>query len=222
MTKKIYDFLFLFIGIICVYVIIKHLFFFDDTQFIRTDVIQGILIGYGTAIITAWIMGKIKSKKINGWTVSLGSGDPGNGMLLRAAYVLAFPGPINISNEAVYWTTSVDGSHHSLCGKHNYVIRFPAGKLPPNNAFWSLTMGDGKNRFVPNPLNRYSVSDRTGLVPNKDGSVTVYIQNKAPAGYESNWLPAPENSFTLWLRVYLPGEEILNGRYIVPPIEEIR
>ncbi len=128
-------------------------------------------------------------------------------------------GPINISNEAVYWTTSVDGSHHSLCGKHNYVIRFPAGKLPPNNAFWSLTMGDGKNRFVPNPLNRYSVSDRTGLVPNKDGSVTVYIQNKAPAGYESNWLPAPENSFTLWLRVYLPGEEILNGRYIVPPIE---
>ena len=60
---------------------------------------------------------------------------------------------------------------------HDYVMRFPPGGLPPNNAFWSLTMGDAKNHFVPNPINRYSVSDRSGLVPNADGSVDIYIQN---------------------------------------------
>ena len=222
MTKKAYNFLITLIGVVCVYVVIRHLFFFDNSKSVRTDVLQGILIGFGAAIITAQITAKIKTRKINCWTSSLGSGDPENGMLLRAAYVLAFPGPINMSKEATYWTTTVDGNNHSLSGKRNYVMHFSAGGLPPNNAFWSLTMGDKKNHFVPNSINRYSVSDRTDLVPNHDGSVTIYIQSIAPAGHESNWLPAPTDNFTLWLRVYMPGEKILNGEYIVPPVEEVK
>ena len=75
---------------------------------------------------------------------------------------------------------------------HDYMMHFPPGGLPPNDAFWSLTMGDAKNRFVANPINRYSVSDRSGLVPNADGSVDIYIQNTiemslaAPA-HGSSW-----------------------------------
>lgn len=99
-------------------------------------------------------------------------------------------------------------------------MRFPTGGLPPNAAFWSLTMGDASNRFVPNPIGRYSVSDRSGLMPNADGSVDIYIQHTAPAGRESNWLPAPSGRFGLWLRVYLPGPDILDGRYEVPPVAE--
>ena len=83
-------------------------------------------------------------------------------------------------------------------------------------------MGDAKNRFVANPINRYSVSDRSGLVPNADGSVDIYIQNTAPAGHKSNWLPAPEGKFILWLRVYVPGAAILDGKYKVPPIVEVK
>jgi hypothetical protein len=83
-------------------------------------------------------------------------------------------------------------------------------------------MGDAKNRFVANPINRYSVSDRSGLVPKADGSVDIYIQNAAPAGHESNWLPAPSGKFILWLRVYQPGETILNGTYQVPPVKEVK
>ena len=52
-------------------------------------------------------------------------------------------------------------------------------------------MGDARNRFVANPIKRYSVSDRSGLLSNADGSVDIYIQNTAPAGHQSNWLPAP-------------------------------
>ena len=81
-------------------------------------------------------------------------------------------------------------------------------------------MGDARNQFVANPINRYSVSDRTGLVQNPDGSLDIYIQNAAPAGHESNWLPAPVGKFILWLRVYIPGEAILQGKYTVPPVVE--
>lgn len=152
----------------------------------------------------------------------LGCGEPGNGMFLRAACALAFPGPINTPQEAMYWTTSVDGANHDLSGEHDYIMRFPVNGLPPNNAFWSLTMGDAKNRFVANSVNRYSVSDRSGLVPNADGTVDIYIQNTVPVGYESNWLPAPSGKFILWLRVYMPGEAILGGKYNVPPVVEAK
>ena len=195
--------------------------FFTSSRTLRSDVVQGILIGFALAFVISQIYARIKSTKVNGWISMFGLGDPGNGMLLRAAHAQLFPGPVNVPQEAMYWTTSGDGAGHTLSGKHDYIIHFPPGGLPPNNAFWSLTMGDAKNRFVPNPLNRYSVSDRSGLVPNADGSVDIYLQNAAPAGHESNWLPAPSGKFILWLRVYIPGAAILNGEYTVPPIVEV-
>lgn len=220
MTKKTYDYLVIISGIICVYVTFKSLFLIQ-TRLVRTDLIQGIFVGFGLGIATAYITSKIKSKKVNGWSTMFGCSMPGSGMLLRAAYALAFPGPINTPQEAMYWTASVDRGNDDLSGSHDYILHFPAGGFPPNHAFWSLTMGDAKNRFVENAVNRYSVSDRSGLVPNADGSVDVYIQNTAPVGYESNWLPAPSGKFILWLRVYLPDEKILEGKYIVPPIEKV-
>jgi len=149
-----------------------------------------------------------------------GCGVRGNGFLTRAACTWMFPGPVNVPEEATYWTTQVDEAGRPLSGQRNYVMHFPAGGLPPNAAFWSLTMGDASNRFVPNPIRRYSVSDRSGLAQNADGSVVVYIQASAPVGHGSNWLPAPSGKFTLWLRVYLPSRVILEGRYAVPPVTE--
>ncbi len=221
MTHKKYTQFLALIGIICSYVIIKSLFFVHVRP-VQTDVIQGILAGFGMAIITAQIIAKIKGTKVNGWTTMFGLGVPDNGMLLRAACTLAFPGPVNIPQEAMYWKTSVDGASHDLSGEHDYIMHFPAGGLPPNNAFWSLTMGDAKNRFVSNSINRYSVSDRSGLVPNADGSVDIYIQKTAPAGFDSNWLPAPSGKFILWFRVYIPGAAILDGKYNVPPVVGVK
>jgi hypothetical protein len=190
------------------------------TRTITTDVIQGILIGIALAWITLIMIGNAHVTKVNGWTTMYGCGEPDNGLLKRAACNVIFLGPINTPQEAMYWTTSKDGAGHTLNGTHNYIMHFPAGQLPPTNAFWSLTMGDAKNRFVANPINRYSVSDRSGLVPNADGSVDIYIQNTSPAGHESNWLPAPTGNFILWLRAYLPDQTILDGEYVVPPILE--
>jgi hypothetical protein len=220
MNNRISNILLVLIGSICGWFLI-HLFFFTTSRTVRNDIVQGFFIGFGLAFVTAQIYARIKATKVNGWLTIFGCGVPGNGMLFRAACAQIFPGPVNVPQEAMYWTTSGDGAGHTLSGHHDYIMHFPPGGLPPNNAFWSLTMGDAQNRFVPNPINRYSVSDRSGLVPNTDGSVDIYIQNTAPAGHESNWLPAPSGKFILWLRVYMPGAAILNGEYKVPPIVEV-
>ena len=188
---------------------------------IVSDIVQGIIVGGVLAFITFKILTKTYVTTAGGWTTILGCGEPGNGMLFKAACANKLPA-VNVPQEAVYWTTSVDDADHKLSGQHDYLMHFPAGQLPPNSAFWSLTMGDAQNHFVANSINRYSVSDRTGLVPNTDGSVGIYIQNTAPAGHESNWLPAPSGKFILWLRVYVPSAAILNGEYTVPPVVEVQ
>ena len=210
-----------FFGVICSYAVI-HSFVFIHTRSVASDAIQGIFAGFGLAFFTVQMLAKIKVTKVNGWITMFGCGLPGNHIFSRAVCSQTFLGPVNIPQEAMYWTTSVDGARRDLSGEHNYIMHFPVGGLPPNNAFWSLTMGDAGNRFVANPIDRYSVSDRSGLVPNADGSVDIYIQNIAPTDRESNWLPAPSDKFNLWLRVYMPGATILDGKYNVPPVVEVK
>jgi hypothetical protein len=187
-----------------------------------SDVVQGIIIGSVLGFITFWLLTNIYVTKVNGWTTILGCGEPGNSILFKAACYKTFMGPINSPQEAMYWIMKGGGTGQQLSGAHDYIIHFPAGQLPPNNACWSLTMGDAQNHFVPNPINRYSLSDRSALIPNADGSVDIYIQATSPAGHQSNWLPAPSGQFILWLRVYLPGQTILDSEYEIPPVVEVK
>ncbi len=74
--------------------------------------------------------------------------------------------------------------------------------------------------LVENPINRYSIGDRTpGLQCNADGSLDIYIQHAAPdPDRESNWLPSPDGLFRPILRMHQPDASILDGRYVLPPI----
>ncbi len=218
--NKTYSYFAILLGAVCVYFLV-HTALFPQNMLLRNAIIQGVLIGFGLAFVSAQVYAWVKAVKVNGWTTMNGLGRPGNGMFLRTAHAQLFPGPVNTPEEAMYWWTNVDGAAHALSGAHDYVMHFPAGGLPPNKAFWSITMGDAGNRFVANPLNRFSVSDRTGLAQNPDGSVDILIQKAAPVGNESNWLPAPSGNFILWFRVYIPGEAILNGEYKVPPVVQV-
>jgi len=156
----------------------------------------------------------------NGWSTIPECGEIGINILAQAVCADLLPAA-NVPQEAMYWQTAVDGAGHRLNGQHDYILQFPPGGLPPNSAFWSVTMYYTNHTFVDNSINRYSVSDRSGLVLNANGSLDIYIQNTPPAGHESNWLPAPTGNFLLFLRVYLPGPAILNGSYKVPPLVEV-
>lgn len=187
-------------------------------------VVGGVVVGVVLALVTALLLITAQfhamQTTVNGWSVTMTCGKASNGILVRAACAQHLPA-VNLPEEAVYYTTTVDGAGQTLTGAHDYILHFPPGELPPNNAFWSLTMTVAPGYLVANPINRYSLGDRSRLVPNADGSIEIYIQHTAPAGHEANWLPAPSGDFMLYLRVYQPGAAILSGAYHVPPVVEV-
>lgn len=182
--------------------------------------IVGVVLAFSTALILISAQVHGMETKVNGWSNTMTCGKAGNGVLVRAACAQAFFA-VNLPDEAVYWTSTEDGAGNALTGQHSYVLHFPPGGLPPNHAFWSLTMTIAPGHLVANPSNRYSVGDRSGLVASADGSIDVYIQTTAPPGAEANWLPAPSGSFELWFRVYQPDAAILSGAYHLPPVVEV-
>ena len=186
-----------------------------------SGVVQGILLGAVLAFLTAILIlnavGRTITTTVNGWSAIRACGQPGNGILVRAASAKALPA-VNVFEEAAYWTTSRDGSGQRLTGRHEYVMRFPAGQLPPTEAFWSLTPTDVVGYAVNNPIGRHSVGDRSNLAANDDGSIDIHLQAHAPGGHEQNWLPTPSGNFKLMLRAYLPGAAILDGTYRIPPV----
>jgi len=194
------------------------------TSLSYAHVVQGIIVGAVLAFVTAQVMMNVVIKAmtttVNGWSTTMKAGQPGNGLLVRAACARILPA-VNVAQEAAYWTTTVDSAGQRLTGQHEYVLHFPARQLPPNDAFWSLTMTDVVGYMAPNPIHRYSVGSRSGLTPNDDGSIDIYLQRTAPTGHESNWLPSPSGAFKLMLRAYLPGQAILDGEYHVPPVKRV-
>jgi hypothetical protein len=141
MSERTYAYFTALIAAVCGWVVI-HRFFFPASLTLRSALVQGVLIGWGLAVVTVEIIARLKATRVNGWITIYGCGEPGNGMFLRAACTRIFPGPVNSPREAIYWRTQVDGAGQVLSGERNYILRFPPGGLPPVNAFWSLTMAE--------------------------------------------------------------------------------
>jgi hypothetical protein len=162
-------------------------------------------------------------KDVNGWRVASAFGDRdffhGDWLLRAAAAKAGIYG--NDAAEATYPMTKWLPDGEPLDGsKHNYTLTFAAGQLPPVNAFWSVTMYDGKTQLlIENPINRYLINSPMlpNLKMNADGSLTLYIQHDSPgADKESNWLPAPDDPIYLVMRLYWPKTEAPS---ILPPGE---
>ena len=84
------------------------------------------------------------------------------------------------------------------------MLHFDADQIPPVKAFWSMTIYHSDTRLmVKNPINRYSIGDRTkGIKYNADDSLDLYIQKDQPEGAKaSNWLPAPDGQFYIIARM---------------------
>lgn len=191
---------------------------------VSSGVVQGVIIGLALAFLTTVVVldlvARNETETVNGWSSIRRAGQPGNGLLVRAAMQKALP-VVNVFEEAAYWTTGVDGDGKKLMGQHAYRLHFPPGHLPPNDAFWSLTATDTIGYMVSGPSGRSSVDDHSGLVANPDGSVDVLLQPRPTGGPAQNWLPTPTGRFKLTLRAYLPGTAILNGEYEPPAVVRV-
>jgi hypothetical protein len=174
-------------------------------------------------------------KNINGWQIGSVLGDrsffKGN-FLLRAAGALAgIYG--NSAEEAVYPLAKNDADGEPLDGsKAKYTVTFAGDQFPPVNAFWSVTMYDGKTQLlIENPINRYLINSPMlpKLKKNSDGSLTLYIQKDSPGkDKESNWLPAPDGPIYMVMRLYWPKTEAPSvlppgeGTWQPPVIQKVR
>ncbi|MEY8143918.1 DUF1214 domain-containing protein [Falsihalocynthiibacter sp. CO-5D18] len=164
-----------------------------------------------------------RQPKTNGWLYfTEGVGNWGTDYLTRGMGNLLGPG-WNRPQDAIYPLGQEDGNGHHYDGaKHNYVMRFEKGELPPAKGFWSLTMYDPDLFFVPNEIDRYELSQRNDLVAGADGSIEVYLQSEKPSkDKQANWLPAPKGKFTLVMRLYDPeiaAPSILDKTWIPPAV----
>jgi hypothetical protein len=144
----------------------------------------------------------------------------GTDYLLRATVSLKNIYP-NAPDHAIYGQTARDLEGQPFSGEHSYSVIFEAGKLPPVNWFWSLTLYDAETTAMyPNPLERYSIGDRTaGLKFSDDGSLTVIIQHSEPED-KANWLPAPQGNYYLVLRLYGAKSQVTTGEWMPPPVRK--
>jgi hypothetical protein len=132
----------------------------------------------------------------------------------------------NSAEEAVYPAYQLDEAGEPLdAGRSDYELTFASGRLPPVDAFWSVTMYDDRTRYlVDNLLGRYLINSPMlpGLGKDADGGITLHLRHGLPGpGKERNWLPAPAGPMFVVMRLYLPKPEVLSGAWTAPPIRRV-
>ena len=162
------------------------------------------------------------ANKVNGWVEAILNGDMSEDPVNHAGVTKM--GLLYSQKEvSTYHVGYFDSNMEQLDGNNNYELHFK--ELPPVDAFWSVTMYDAKTMlFIENPINRYAIGDRTpGLVTNKDGSITIYIQAEEPKDKtkRANWLPAPKKPFYMALREYAPKASIITREWLPPAVKKV-
>lgn len=197
----------------------------------KAAVEEGVKIALAKIGTTAENVGTL----VNGWRIGAAAGSRefynGNWALRAAAAKLGIYG--NSEAEAVYPYTRNDANGNVLDGsKRAYQMTFAPGELPPVNAFWSITIYDGRTQLlIDNPINRYLINSPMlpELMKNADGSITIYVQRDSPGkDKESNWLPAPDGPMFMVMRLYWPRTEppsvfpLGKGTWKPPPLIPVR
>jgi hypothetical protein len=130
----------------------------------------------------------------------------------------------NLPEETKYIYTDNDSQGQQLSGQNSYAVTFAKGQTPPVRGFWSVTLYNEWHFFNPNPLGRYSLGTKNkNLKANADGSLTLYVSAKSPGkDKDSNWLPAPDGTYSLYMRAYWADPAIIDGTWQPPAIEKVK
>jgi hypothetical protein len=196
-----------------------------DISVLDPTIAEGVALAPKAALAKIMAHTPNAGKNVNGWVITMPAGVYGTNYLHRACLNWQGPG-WNRSEDAVLPVARVDGEGKPLSGANKYVIHFAKGEQPPVKGFWSLTMYDPEGFFVPNPVDRVDLSQRSKFNFNDDGSLDLYLQKDSPGkDKESNWLPSPAGNFGMILRLYWPNEKspsILDGSWKPPGARAVR
>lgn len=116
-----------------------------------------------------------------------------------------------------YAYAMVDAKGNYLDGNKNYTLNIPANA--PAKEFWSIVMYDPQTRSMLQTDQQFPSisSQKTPLVQNEDGSITIYVgpENHAPKDKEANWLQSRAGKgFFVAFRLYGPLEPWFNQTWI--------
>jgi hypothetical protein len=161
----------------------------------------------------------------NGWSFPRFSlGDFGQDYDYRAA--VAIGGLAALPRVEAMYLRAGGPEGKGFDGTKSWRLVFAPDQLPPVDSFWSLSMyrlmPDGALYFAENPIDRYTIGDRTsGLKRGTDGSIEIVMsRTEPPSGPTANWLPAPaDGNFIPILRAYLPKAALVEGIYQIPAIQ---
>ena len=159
------------------------------------------------------------SKKLGQWDY-FGEpiGDFNTEYAYRALVALAGLGA-NTVEVALYPKIEQDADGNTLTGEKSYILHFESYPQVLEGGFWSVTAYGDDDFLIDNPIDRYCINDRSGLLANDDGSVDVILSEDAPKD-TTNWLPVGVGGFHLFMRIYTPDMEALET-WMAPTITEI-
>jgi hypothetical protein len=180
-------------------------------------------------IAASWLTHTIDASD---WIYYANAAQFGTDYLARDA-VAEFAYGINLPATATYYFAYHDGCGATLNSRTAYRFTFSKAEVPDAQRFWSMTAyAPGAVSLIrwpgipPFPPMAKAVAGYTpGLVTSPNGSITIYIQRRAPAqrSLYPNWLPTPPRGpFALWLRIYGPtGNTALDKHYVPPALRPV-
>jgi hypothetical protein len=179
----------------------------------------------------------------NGWGTRSRGAAFGDDITYRASFArFSLAGHLPAENRS--YTRTFDGTAPA-------VLSFPPGSEPPVDGLWSLCLYGPDLFFVVNPLDRYSIGDRTpGLRRDPDGGLSILIAAPDPdvstrplgagaftaaaaggagegpgdAGRDpgANWLPAPAGPCFLALRAYEGRGPVVAADWFPPDLVPVQ
>jgi len=145
----------------------------------------------------------------------------------------------NQVEDCVYGYSTLDSNGDSLSGKYNYQLTLDP--IPPSSekAFWSVTIYKANGTLVYNQDAVYNnlsynaigypvIQGHAATLEDTDEGgqkISLYLSSTCPDDETStefkNWLPLPaatsddpDPGFIVFLRMYMPGETVINGDWI--------
>lgn len=192
-------------------------------EVVRRELVRAAAVGL--PLLRQAFLGEDWATKVNGWLYPPPEyGRLGDDFLWRASLQSLSAIVANDPLEAVYLANFSDADGARLSPDGRYELHFGADELPPVDAFWSLSAYTERDmNLIPNPLDRYSVGDHTGLVPDTDGGLTIYLQPGSPGDDRAaNWLPTSgEHTWFVVLRLYRPHPQVVDATWRCPGLRRV-